>query len=272
MQTPIDLWHLILTPPMPGAMNMAIDEALVEAVEAGASRPIVRLYAWEPPCLSLGHAQPASDADPQALRHLGWDMVRRATGGRAILHTDELTYSVVAPASHPLMAGGVLPSYRRLSRGLVAGLRALGAQVEAEAEYTTESSAGPVCFEIPSNYEITSGGRKLMGSAQWRHRGVVLQHGSLPLTGDIARIVHALHETHGSSSEAEARVRARALTLGEALGREVSWSEAARALAEGFAVGLALRFEEVGLDETQRRRGKALAEEKYAHPAWTYRL
>ena len=272
MQTLADTWHLVLTPPQPGTMNMAMDEALVEAVEAGTRPPTVRLYAWAPPCLSLGHAQPAADADPDALRHLGWDLVRRATGGRAILHTDELTYAVVAPEAHPLMAGGVLPSYRRLSRGLAAGLRALGAQVEADAEYPAEPTLGPVCFEVPSNYEITSGGRKLMGSAQWRRRGVVLQHGSLPLTGDIARIVLALRITHGTPSEIEARVRTRALTLSEALGREVDWSEAARALADGLAAALPVRFIEAGFGEAELRRAEALSAEKYAHPAWTYRL
>ena len=272
MQTPSDTWHLIRTPPLPGAMNMAIDEALVEAVEAGTHPPTLRLYAWAPPCLSLGHAQPAADANPDALHHLGWDLVRRATGGRAILHTDELTYAIVAPETHPLMVGGVLPSYRRLSRGLAAGLRALGAQVKADAEYPAEPTLGPVCFEVPSNYEITSGGRKLMGSAQWRRRGVVLQHGSLPLTGDIARIVRALRVTHGTPSEIEARVRSRALTLSEALGREVEWSEAARALAEGFAAALPMRLVEAGLGEAERRRAEALAVEKYAYSAWTYRL
>jgi lipoyl(octanoyl) transferase len=267
-----DSWNLILSAPLPGAMNMAIDEMLVESVAAGRRAPTVRLYAWAPPCLSLGHAQPAADADPDALRNLGWDLVRRPTGGRAILHTDELTYSVVVRDSHPLMAGGVLPSYRRLSRGLVAGLEALGAQVEAEAEYPADDTPGPVCFEVPSNYEITCNGRKLMGSAQLRRRGVVLQHGSLPLTGDIARIVRALRVTHGTPPEMEARVRARAITLSEALGREVGWDAAAHAIAEGLARALPLRLEDSRLSEDETQRAASLAAEKYAHASWTYRL
>ncbi len=267
-----DSWNLILSPPLPGAMNMAIDETLVEAAAAGRRAPTVRLYAWAPPCLSLGHAQPAADADSDALRNLGWDLVRRPTGGRAILHTDELTYSIVARDSHPLMAGGVLPSYRRLSRGLVAAMQALGASVEAEAEYPQDDTPGPVCFEVPSNYEITFEGRKLMGSAQLRRRGVVLQHGSLPLAGDIARIVRALRVTHGTPTEMEARVRARALTLSEALGRDVEWSEAARAIAEGLARALSLHLESSQLTADETQRAEVLASQKYAHAAWTHRL
>jgi lipoate-protein ligase A len=170
------------------------------------------------------------------------------------------------------MAGGVLPSYRRLSRGLVAGLEALGAQVEAEAEYAADDTPGPVCFEVPSNYEITCGGRKLMGSAQLRRRGIVLQHGSLPLAGDIARIVHALRVTHGTPAEMEARVRARALTLSEALGREVTWSEAARALAQGLAHALPVQLVPSSLTADEMLRAEALAAQKYAHASWTHRL
>ncbi len=272
MQTEADRWDLVLSLPLPGALNMAVDEMLVEAVTTGRRTATLRLYAWAPPCLSLGHAQPAADADPDALRRLGWDLVRRPTGGRAILHTDELTYSIVARDSHPLMAGGVLPSYRRLSRGLVAGLEALGATVEAEAEYAADATPGPVCFEVPSNYEITIDGRKLMGSAQLRRQGVVLQHGSLPLSGDIARIVRVVRVTHGTSAEMEARVRARALTLSEALGREVEWSEAARAIAQGMARALPLELVECPLTAEEMRRAEALAAQKYLHASWTHRL
>ena len=127
-----ETWRAIFDPPRDGAMNMAIDEAILEATAAGSLAPTLRLYAWEPPTLSLGHAQPAADCDCEALRRLGWGLVRRPTGGRAILHTDELTYSVVAAESHPLMQGGVLESYRRLSRGLLSGLRILGVDAAAD--------------------------------------------------------------------------------------------------------------------------------------------
>src|SRR5690606_14878512 len=109
-------WRLIRTQPAAGAWNMAVDEAVLEAVGQGDVLPTLRLYAWNPPCLSLGFAQPVQDVDRAALARLGWELVRRPTGGRAILHTDELTYSVIAPLDEPRVAGSVLESYRRLSQ------------------------------------------------------------------------------------------------------------------------------------------------------------
>src|SRR3990172_11886293 len=106
------LWRLLITPPARGAWNMALDESILEHVQAGrgASLPTLRLYAWDPACLSLGHAQPFADVDTTRLKERGWEVVRRLTGGRAILHTDELTYSVIGSAKEPILAGSVLES------------------------------------------------------------------------------------------------------------------------------------------------------------------
>ncbi len=171
-------WRLVLSPPLSGPENMALDEALLESIVDGESPPTLRLYSWEPPCLSLGFAQPHTDADPARLRSLGWDLDRRPTGGRAILHIDELTYAVAVPESHPLMAGGVLPSYQRLSRGLLAALAqlALAPEVQPTTPRSEPEQSNPICFQVPSAYEITVGGRKLIGSAQVRRRAAVLQH------------------------------------------------------------------------------------------------
>jgi len=98
-------WRLINTPPARGAWNMAMDEAIMEHIGRDEVLPTLRLYAWDPPCLSLGHAQSFKDVDTARLASHGWDVVRRMTGGRAILHTDELTYSVTGPANEPRLAG-----------------------------------------------------------------------------------------------------------------------------------------------------------------------
>ena len=103
-------WRLLITSPASGAWNMAVDEALLEAVGSNQSLPCLRLYAWEPPCLSIGYAQPFADIDRSRLADFGWDWVRRPTGGRAILHADELTYSVIAPLDEPRVSGSVLES------------------------------------------------------------------------------------------------------------------------------------------------------------------
>jgi lipoate-protein ligase A len=158
----IKTWRVIDHPPAKGAWNMAVDEAILESVYEGDSPPTLRLYAWEPACLSLGHAQPYSEVDLEALAENGWDVVRRPTGGRAILHVDELTYAVIAPEDEPRVKGGVLESYLRLSEALLESLKILGLSPQAEEKRQTakKGKPNPVCFEVPSNYEITVNGKK----------------------------------------------------------------------------------------------------------------
>ncbi|MEJ2486788.1 MAG: lipoate--protein ligase family protein, partial [Anaerolineales bacterium] len=184
-----NLWRLLLTPEAPGAWNMAVDEAILEAATHREVLPTLRLYAWNPPCLSLGYAQPISDVDESRLEKFGWDLVRRPTGGRAILHTDELTYSVCGPEDEPVLAGDILSSYKRLSSAILAAIEQIGISVQAlpQEKNANSKSPEPVCFEVPSNYEITADGKKLVGSAQARRQGGVLQHGTLPLYGDLTR-------------------------------------------------------------------------------------
>jgi lipoate-protein ligase A len=260
--------RVIFDSPRAGVLNMAIDEGILEATAAGGEPFTLRLYAWEPPTLSLGYAQPAADCDPAALARLGWGLVRRPTGGRAILHTDELTYSVVARETHPLMQGGVLESYRRLSEGLLAGLRILGVDAAADAGRAARSAGNPVCFEVPSHYEISCGGKKLVGSAQARRLGCVLQHGALPLGGDLARILQVL--AHPDSTPE--RIRRRAATLGGLLGREVSWREAADAVCRGFAETFDITFRREELRDAEKTRAGELARGKFANDAWTRRV
>jgi lipoate-protein ligase A len=222
---------------------MAKDEAILTAIIAGKAPPTLRLYGWEPLCLSLGYGQRSKEADLERIAARGWDIVRRPTGGKAILHGDELTYSLALPASHPLAAGDVVTSYLTISRGLAAGLELLGLHPQADPMAEASKAAGPVCFEVPSHYEITIKYRKLVGSAQVRRQGGLLQHGTLPLSGDLGRICDGLAYPDEASREAGRRqVRARAATLEAALGRCISWQEAAEAMATGFTQTFDLDF------------------------------
>lgn len=271
---------------------MALDEALLEHVQMGASATTLRLFAWLPPCLSLGQAQPIADVDMDRLHAHGWDVVRRLTGGRAILHTDELTYSIIAPTSEPNVAGSVLDSYNRLALALVAGVSMLGLPVEIQSNGRGEPSmptsfevaqgglsmlAGnghnPVCFEMPSTHEITVAGKKLIGSAQARKKAGVLQHGSLPLEGDLTRICQVLVFTDDLARQAAAeRLRGRATTVASALGRVVDWEAAAQAFVDGFESALGICLERSELIAPEIARTEELVREKYGHPAWTGRV
>jgi lipoate-protein ligase A len=269
-----DTWRLLLTPAAHGAWNMAVDESVLEHVGRRESLPTLRLYAWQPPCLSLGYAQPFADVDSARLRERGWELVRRPTGGRAILHTDELTYSVVSPPGEPRLAGSVLESYNRLAAALLAALRDLGLPVEMETGKAGDNgSINPVCFEVPSAYEITVGGKKLIGSAQARRKEGVLQHGSLPLTGDLTRITQALaFPNEAARSEATQRLQGRAATVASVSGKEIAWETAAQALVWGFEAQLGMRFERLELSSSEAARADQLVETKYTDPSWTERV
>ena len=270
---PRAVWRLSKDGPADGAFNMALDEAILLAVAKGRAPPTLRFYTWQPPCLSVGYAQPLMRAfDLGVCRAMGYDVVRRPTGGRAVLHIDELTYSVILPQDDPRVAGGVVSSYQRLSEGLLAGLRRLGVDATQAQPSRHETGEGrtAACFDLPSHFEITVGGKKLVGSAQVRRRGVVLQHGALPLGGDITRIVRLLRL---SSEEHRARLAAKlaetSTTLAQAAGRVPSLDEAAQALAAGFAEVLNLELVRGRATDWERQRAERLREEKYGAEDYT---
>lgn len=265
-------WRLICDNPAPGAWNMAVDTAFLQVVGRGDSSPVLRLYGWQPLCLSLGYGQRLRDADQGRIEAEGWGIVRRPTGGKAILHGRELTYSVTLPKEHELAQGDVVESYRRISEALITALQFLGLSPQSERQAKGNKGLGPVCFEVPSHYEITVGGKKLIGSAQVRRREGILQHGSLPIYGDIAQICDALHyETEAEREEAKEQVRARATTLEEILGQQISWEQAADAMIAGFqqAFDIALVTDELTQEEHQL--AEAHLHETYAHPDWLHK-
>ncbi len=265
-----DRWRLLISPPTEGAANMATDEALAESAGAGEGPPTLRFYQWAPPCLSLGRHQPLTEIDQDACRRLGFDIVRRPTGGRSILHTDELTYSVAGPVSEPRLAGAILESYLRLAQALELGLARLGLPAQkAPGDLRAGPDVSAACFEVPSAYEITFGGRKLIGSAQSRRQGWVLQHGSLPLTGDIARVVEALAiPTQVERDALRSALRRRATTVAAELGRPIAVETAIAVLASAFADSLDVTLVPGGLSAREEQRVELLLRERYCHPDW----
>ncbi len=250
---------------------MAVDEAIAAHAGRGEVSPTLRFYRWQPACVSLGRHQPLADIDLARCATLGYHIVRRPTGGRAILHTDELTYSVAGPQDHPVLAGAVLDSYLRLSQGLLAGLERLGLRV-AKAPPTNRAAAdaGPVCFEAPSAYEIVAGGKKLVGSAQSRRQGWVLQHGTLPLVGDVTRLVEVVVFSDEVERAAQRQVLAeRATTAEVALGRTISFDQAAAALVAGFTAALGIHLEPGDLTPAELDLATTLLRDQYAARSWT---
>ncbi len=268
-------WRLIVEEaPRSGAANMSVDQAIAEACAAGESPPTVRFYRWQPPAVSLGRLQPITDIDAAKATALGYEIVRRPTGGRAILHTDEFTYSVAAAMQHPLVRGGVMDAYLRISNALLAGLRRLGAHAEkAPGDVRVGADVSAVCFEAPSAYEITVGRRKLIGSAQSRRAGYVLQHGSLPLVGDITRLIDVLALPAEQAAALRRELAARACTLAQALGVDdgsdsVAFGRVAAAMQHGFEQVLQMSFQPGGLTPAEVRRAAELIRTQFGNDEW----
>jgi lipoate-protein ligase A len=260
-------WRLFLDPPATGAWNMAVDEVLLDGVAAGTAPPTIRFYAWAPPCLSLGYFQDFKVVDVAGCRRLGVDVVRRPTGGRAILHDRELTYSVALPLRQLGDDGGVLPSYRRLSLALERGLHRLGVPVVVAPETAAQSGPdhGPVCFDRPSAHEILLGGRKLVGSAQVRRATAILQHGSILIEPRIKNLLACLRLPEGSAEPIEDGV------AGLAEVGDYEPSKIASALVDAFAEEFGTSPVQGRLRPDERVAAEALAAWKYQTVAWTER-
>jgi len=268
-------WRLIVTSPNTGAWNMALDEAIFESVCNDVCLPTLRLYAWNPFCLSLGHAQGISEVDQDALDDYGWDLVRRPTGGRAILHADEITYSVCAPLEDAHIKGGVIESYRSISNCLLLALRNLGIAADSKPKNTKEKnlSKDPVCFQYPSDYEITFQGKKFIGSAQARRSEALLQHGAIPLFGDLSRIVSVLfYESEEKRENVRKKLLSRATTLMEILGHRIPWQQFAQVLIQAFEKEFEIYLNHQNVTTQEFSRAEELVVNKYANPDWTTRI
>jgi|ERR1041385_598824 lipoate-protein ligase A len=252
-------WTLLLDRPRPGWENMAIDAALLD-LAAGEGAAFLRLYRWEPHCLSFGRHEPALRRyDVERIRSLELDCVRRPTGGRAVWHARELTYAVAAPLA---AFGGLRQAYGAIHGLLAAALRLLGATPSLAPPPATRHpppSAGP-CFAAPVGGEVLVGGRKVIGSAQLRQSDAFLQHGSLLLedTQDLARNLAGLPE----QPVAEA-------PLSVVLGHAVSFPAAADAVVE-CAEALLGGMERPGELPAPVAAAARHHEERFRSAAWTW--
>lgn len=239
---------------------MAVDEALMESVRAGAA-PALRVYAWEPACLTLGRNQPAAGLyNAERIQACGADIVRRPTGGRAVLHEAELTYSVVMPDR---MLGSARRAYHALNLALARALARLGASVVVSPVDPTRATPVPStapCFAEPVSGELLAGGRKLIGSAQTCVDGILLQHGSIPLRA--GRVGIAL-EKEGLVALGDPA------HLERVIGAPVTFDELAEAIRAAWSEGMG-PCEDADLSpgelSSARRR-----EERYRDDSWTWR-
>lgn len=251
-------WRYLNSGPLTGAENMALDEAMLEAHAAGLVPPTLRVYGWHPPAVSLGKFQSLErTVEVEACRRQGIDVVRRPTGGRAILHTaEEVTFSLVVSAAR-LGTTGVMDSYRQLARSIVAALQALG--LEARLVERSGSSVAPpgapdpACFAVKARCDLVVGKAKLVGSAQVQRKGYLLQQNSLPLRLAVEGWRHVFLRP---------AVAPEAVGLWEAAGREIPPGEVAAALRRGVEEAFGVECEEGAVAERELLIARALAVER----------
>ena len=269
-------WRFLNTEFGDAFFNMAVDEQLVRSVDAGLSPPTVRVFGWRPPAISFGYAQKiAREVDLVEAEKRGIDIVRRPTGGRAVLHWNELTYSVILPADHPSMGGNIAGVYRAISMCLVTGLVHLG------VDATLEPGKAPVpsprgkdvtspCFSSTSQYEITLRGRKLVGSAQRRMGDVVLQHGSLLIGPEHKQVTELMPSGREHLQQAYAdQLDAHTISLSES-GSPLLFDDVAVGIRHGFARGLGCDPVDIPLSDEERAGIDQLTTDKYGTPEWNH--
>jgi len=268
-------WRFLETGINNAAMNMAIDEAILLCHSQKKVPPTLRFYTWEPAGLTLGYFQKIEkEVDRQGCLDNNVDYVRRLTGGRAVLHDRDFTYSVIVLEDNPLIPKGILDSYRKLSKGIITGLNFLGvqAQVVSLAEDDNKKKKKELsvaCFDSASWYEVVIDGKKIVGSAQNRKEGVLLQHGSILLDLDIDKLFSVLKTP---SEKVKERIKRdfshRAISLQTVLDKKIIYEDLIQPMRKGFAEALGIKLIDGVLTEEESLLAEKIYQEKYNSVEW----
>lgn len=264
------IWRLLPYSKYEPAYNMAVDEAVFKCYLEGLVPPTLRFYGWEPPALSVGYFQDlAGEVNPANVAAAGFGMVRRPTGGRAVLHENELTYAVVAGVKDGL-PDSLAECYLYISRAFVAAFQHFGIFAELQPKTSTEGSKSGACFESPSWYELKINRRKLVGSAQLRHGGSFLQHGSILIDFSAEHLAWVLQSPESlTRKQFTERLRQR-ITSFRDLGLEIDPQTLAGAIVGSFRDLYRIEFVEQPLLEIELQLIKEYIAAKYANPEWTH--
>ncbi|MCL1815832.1 MAG: lipoate--protein ligase family protein [Treponema sp.] len=235
-----------------GFYNMGLDEALLESA-AGGELPVLRFYGWDPPAVSIGYFQNLEEeVDLEAAKRFGFDLVRRISGGGAVLHRSELTYSIILSMDHPLAGKNLGESYVVLCQGLIRGLAVLG--MEAVFSGTND---------------ILVGGKKISGNAQTRSGGFLLQHGTILLDNDVDTMFDVLKTPKDKNrGKLIGEVKGRVTSLRSVLGRIIPFEEVEKALVRGFEEALGMIFTKMEISPAEDSRARELEKTKFSTREW----
>ncbi|WP_158735173.1 biotin/lipoate A/B protein ligase family protein [Alteribacillus sp. YIM 98480] len=274
-----ETWYFIDSGNCSPAYNMAMDEMLLHWHSKGAVPPIVRFYGWNPATLSIGYFQKVhKEIDLEAVNKYGLGFVRRPTGGRGVLHDQELTYSVIVSEEHPQMPATVTEAYRVISEGILQGFRYLGLDAyfavprTKEEENQLKNPRSAVCFDAPSWYELVVEGRKIAGSAQTRQKGVILQHGSIILDIDEDKLFDLFkYPSDRVRERMQKAFKNKAVAINELKSSPVELKDVSKAFHKGFADGLNVDWEPYQLNDKEENEVWELAKSKYELEEWNFR-
>lgn len=271
-------WRFVFTGASDAFSNMAVDEAILQSCQTGLALPTLRLYLWKPPGISIGYFQTVEKTvDLRKCKKSNVDVVRRITGGRAVLHEDEITYSLCACCQeYPELGKNTRETYQRVSFALLESLKALGIQAEwarsnrERTAFADNSLISKPCFISSSRFEITVAGKKLIGSAQKRTKNSFIQHGSIPLGNGEVGLSEFLSEKNIREKMKE-RLKEKSTNLKRILRRSVEYEEVILALKKGFGKFFDVEIFEEELSQRELDAVRALRDMKYSTEDWNLR-
>ncbi len=259
-------WHLLLDKiPQRGSWNMAVDDYLFQCL-GNEPTTYLRFYQWERPTASLGYSQKVNQIiDLDKCQAMGIDVVRRITGGKLVLHHQEVTYSI-SSSDTALFTSKLMDSYRLISEALMQGLEKMGIKCSLAAATSTSYARGPLlCFSHPAQNEIEIDGKKIIGSAQKRTGDKFIQHGSIPLKKDEG----LLKSISKLSKEA---FRMNMTSLSDTLGREIDFDWVVEHLQSGISEYFNIIMRPKSFTEEEKKAIRKIQAERYDNPAWTLRI
>ncbi|MCK0472578.1 biotin/lipoate A/B protein ligase family protein [Halalkalibacter sp. APA_J-10(15)] len=274
-----ETWRFIDSGYRSSAYNMALDEALLEWHSKGMIPPTIRFYGWNPATLSIGYFQKVEkEINLAKVKEYGLGFVRRPTGGRGVLHDQELTYSVIVAEEHPEMPESVTEAYRIISAGILEGFKHVGLDAyfaiprTEEEKQALKNPRSAVCFDAPSWYELVVEGRKVAGSAQTRQKGVILQHGSIILDIDEDKLFDLfLYSSDRVRERMQRNFKNKAVAINALKETAITLDEAKEAFKRGFEKGLNIKLEPYTLTEEEEAVVQEIASSRYERDEWNYR-
>ncbi|OCS85491.1 lipoate--protein ligase family protein [Caryophanon latum] len=275
----MEKWYFMNSGKCRGSYNMAMDEALLTFHSEGQIPPVIRFYEWAEPTLSIGYFQTAArDINLEAVQAQGIDFVRRPTGGRAVLHEHELTYSVIVSEEHPDMPKNVTEAYRVISEGILSGFHELGMEAYFSVPESKEQlddlkkPKSAVCFDAPSWYELVVEGKKVAGSAQTRQKGVILQHGAILLDVDIDKLLSVFKfESDEQKAIMRDKLVQKAVAINDLTDAHITAAQATEAFRRGFEQSLQIELVPYELTSEQLQIVEEIERTKYATDEWNFR-